>query len=485
MKDIVKSVSKLSIPISLNIASSIVRNKILSIVVGPIGLGVYSQFINLSGLAYSILPIGSLGLINYISKYHAENKNDEINYLLHYFFKRNFLVSIAASMFIFLTRDSISVWLFSGSDFSNLLTLFSIFIPFNLVLNFVDIYLKSVRQINTYVIFLSINSLVSLICTIPLIYFWGIEGALLALIFSVLLNLMTGYLILRRTKMIQNFRSTKVVENSVISNIYKVGIVSLVSMALQNTTFLFVRSLIADKLGLTDVGIFQCVYSLSAGYFGIFFTVMGNYSIPKISSLKDSTDIIDELNNTVKFLLLVYVPLISCMFTLRSIIIPLLYSGEFVASKELLIFQLPAELVRAFSWIMGLWLIPKLQIRKWIYFELIFYISFSLFSYILITFGGIGLKSISISYLVAYVLFFFINFIYARLNLKFTFSFYNIKFLMISSCCLICVFVVSGFFENAGYYVILPLLSVWFYLIFKKGDLKKLLEIFQSRFQTK
>ena len=480
MRDILRSVSKLSIPIGLNISLSLIKNKILSVVVGPIGLGIYSQIVNLSGLTYAILPIGSMGLIRYISRYYANERMDEISYILKYFFKRNLFFSIIFSITIILFRDTLSKWLFSGSDFSNLLVLFSIFIPLNLLLNFMDIYLKSIREINAYVLFLSANSLVSLVCNIPLIYFFGVEGAVLALILSVLLNLLTGFVILRRYKMFLNFKSNSVVEDLIIKNIYKIGIVGLVSMGIQNITFLSIRSLLAEKLGLNEVGIFQCVYSLSAGYFGIFFTLMGNYSIPKISSLKNTPEIIYELNSTAKFLLLIYIPLIIFMFVSRSYIIPILYSSDFTSAKYLLIFQLPAELVRAFSWIMGLWLLPNLKIKKWITFEIIFYFSFFCLSYILISFYDMGVKAISISYLCSYILFFFINYFYAAISINFRFSKFNVKFLLISIFFLFLIFFISNADETLGYYIFLPLLTFWAVLLFRKEDIKKIKEILQK-----
>ncbi len=480
MKEILKSISKLSIPTVLNLLLSLVRNKLLALIVGPIGLGIFSQIGNLSAIAYSILPIGSIGLVRYISNYYEDKRINEISYFIKYFFMRNIFISIIISVIIIVFRDFISNLLFSNSDFSNLLILFSLFIPLNLITSFIDIYLRGIRKINVYVVFMSINSIVSLLCTIPLIYFWGIEGAVIALVVSIIISIINGFAILKKNNLLLDFKTKHVVDKSALSNIYKLGIVTLISMAVQNFTILTIKSIIARKLGLKDVGIFQCVYSISVSYFGIFFALMGTYSIPKVSSFKTLEQINVELNETIKFLLLFYIPIIIFIFITRTFVISVLYSSEFSFAKYLLVFQLPAELFRAFSWVMGLWLIPRLKVKQWIIFELIFYSLFLGSFYILIQYFDSGVKSASISYLFSYFIFLLINYFYTTKNINFKVSDSNLKILLISIPFLLTAYLVSYYFEYIGFFILIPILTGWGLLVIKKNDFIKLKDIIRS-----
>lgn len=477
MKEILKSISKLSIPTLLNLLLSLVRNKLLAIIVGPIGLGIFSQINNLSAIAYSILPIGSIGLVRYISSYYEDKRIEEISYFIKYFFVRNILFSILISLVIIIFRDFISNLLFSNSDFSNLLILFSLFIPLNLITSFIDIYLRGIRKINVYVVFMTINSIVTILCTLPLIYFWGIDGAVLALVISIIISILNGYVILKKNNLLLNFKIRNVVDKSVLSNIYKLGIITLISMAVQNFTILAIKSIIARKLGLKDVGIFQCVYSISVSYFGIFFALMGTYSIPKISSFKTLREINIELNETLKFLLLFYIPIIIFIFITRTYVISILYSNDFMAAKYLLVFQLPAELFRAFSWVMGLWLIPRLKVKQWIAFELIFYSLFLGLFYVLIQYFNIGVKAASISYLISYLIFLLINYFYTSRSINYQFSDSNLKILLKSIPFLLIAYLCSYFYEYLGYIILIPVLTGWGFIVIKKADIIKIKEI--------
>jgi PST family polysaccharide transporter len=482
LKELIKSVSKLSIPTGLNFFSSILRNKIIALVTGPIGLGIYSQFINLSILTTAILPVGSLGLMTYISRYYEDKRLDEISSMVKYFFKRNLLISFIIVFSLLILRNYFSTLIFASPNLSPLLILFSFTIPLNLILNFVDIYLRGIRMINKYALFLSINSLIFTLVSVPLVYFWGINGAIAAMVLSTIISLLTSFLLLKKNNLILKFGKNTLVEKTAINNIYFLGLGALVTLAAQQVTMLAIKSTLASELGLGKVGEFQCVYSISAGYFGVFFSLIATYSIPKVSALKDRIMIIDELNSTLKFLVIIFTPLIILMFSMRTLVIQILYSSEFLNAKELLIYQLPAEFVRALSWVTGLWLIPGLKIKQWIIFDSIFYFLFFILFYILLMYFGLGIKAASISYLVSYLTLFTMYFLYSVRIINFKFNKGNLKLLFLSIIFLLLGFSISFINEYIGFYFILPILLGWTVVVFQKDDIEKIKAIIQNKF---
>jgi PST family polysaccharide transporter len=484
LKELLKSISKLTIPTVINLVFSILRNKVLAVVVGPIGLGVYSQIINMSNLIYAILPIGAIGLIRYTSNYYENNRKEDIAYLYKYFFKRNLIVSFVLAFLIVFFRQDISFYLFSSAEYSNYFILLSIIVPINLLFSFIDIYLRGIRKINVYVLFLSINSLLSIIFTIPLIIFAGIYGAIIALVSNILLSIIVGFIILKKYELFLDFKVTAKIDSATINNIYKFGFASLISLVLQNVVILLIRSIVAAKLSLNDVGLFQSVYSISTGYFGIFFTLMSTYSIPKLSALNKMSEINNEVNTTIKLLLLVYTPIIVFFFVFRSYAIKLLYSSDFVLAKGLLIYQAPAEFFKALSWVMGLWLIPTLRIKQWMTFEILYYCLFFLFFYLFIEVAGLGLKSTSISYLISYIVFFIINYIYFIKTSKFKFSRENLKIILSSFLVLMFSFLFSYLYEPIFYYFFFPIIIIWLLIVYKKADLDQLVRLLRIKMKN-
>lgn len=481
MKELIKSLSKLSIPAVLNILSSLLRNKILAIVVGPLGLGIYSQITNLTNLVFATLPIGSLGLLRYTSNYYENNKTEEIAFLFKYFFKRNIIIAIFLAATVVIFRDYISTYLFSNKGYSNYLLLLSGVIPINIISSFIDIYLRGIRKMNIYVLFLSLGSVLSLIVTIPLILIYGIFGIVLSIVLTVIANVSVGFLIIKKYNLFLNFKSKSKLDKTVISSIYKFGIASIISLVLQNVVILIIKSVVALKLALQEVGLFQSIYSISTGYFGIFFTLVSTYSIPKLSAYNSRDDINNEINTTIKFLILTYTPIIISLYVFRSVLMPLLYSSDFDQAKILLVYQLPGEFFKAFSWVMGLWLVPTVRIKQWITFEIVYYFFYLSFFFLLIDYFKIGLKSTSISYLMSYIIFFILNYIYFYRNNNFKFTKDNIKIVLYSCIFITLSFSVSYFYEIEFYYYFIPLFIIWVLLSYKKEDVEQIIKLFKAK----
>ena len=460
----------------MNILSSVLKSKLLAVIAGPLGVGIYSQFLNLSALTTSIFPIGSLGILNYTSNYYEKQKLEEIGIIIGYFLKRNIIYSIVFSVIMIIFSGNLSNILFSNGEYSSLIVLFAAFIPVNLCLSFIDIYLKGIRKLNIYVLFLSLNSIFSTIITLILIYFYSVTGAIYGLIVSVSLNLLIGFLILKKNKLIIKLSFQKKLDVTTKKNIYALGFGSIITLISQNLVILVIKSILAEERGISSVGLFQSVYSISAAYFGIFFTLIGSYSIPKMSSLHDISDMITEMNTTLRFLLLIYTPIIIIMFVLRIYVINLLYSSEFINAQNLLVYQLPAELIRGMSWVLGLWLIPNFKIKQWIFFDLTFYSLFIAFFYIFLRVFDYQLESVSLSYLISYLIYFLINYYYAYKKIQFNLDKNNFKILSIAVLLISSVFVLSFSNIYLSYVVLFPVIIFWFAMFFKKGEFVSLIK---------
>ncbi len=333
---------------------------------------------------------------------------------------------------------------------------------------------------NKYVLFLVLSSFTNVLVNVPLIYFFGLYGAILSFVLLSLINTTIGIFILKRIKLIPNLKKTKKVDRNVISDIYKVGLGSVLAMVMHQLTFIIVRSNIASELGLGSVGIFQSVYAISVNYFGIFFVLLATYSIPKFSTFKTNHENNQELNTTLKFLLILYTPLIIIMFTFRTFFISILYSDEFLSAKDLLIFQLSGDFFRALSWVFNIWLIPNLKIKQWIIFDLIFYLLFfGLFYYMLNS--DFGIKSVSIAYLLAYGFYLIINFAYTKYSLAFKYRNKNLKSLIVSFIVLVTAFIISEYNEYYGYLTILPIILIWMFFVVKKQDYLNLISILSTK----
>lgn len=435
---------------------------------------------NVSSLVSSIFPIGAIGLTTYISKYHGL-ENGKVEGLIYYFIRLNFIVIIIGVILTLPFIDKISFLLFNNNNFDLYLFILLCTIPLSLIFSFTELYLKGIRRINIYVLLTSLISIISLIVFIPAVLLYNFEGALVSIIILPALNSLISIVLLRKIKLFPNFRNRIPVSPELKKDILKIGFSSMFILAITNLIYLFIRTQVILNLGDEQAGIYQAVYSVSNNYFSIIFSIMGVYSIPRLAEISDVKIINIEINNTLKFMLIIFTPMIILFYIFRIYFISILYSNAFISAENLLFYQLIGDFFRVLSWVFGLWLLPALKIKEWFIFDLIFYILFlSIFS-ILFYFYQKNILMISIAYLISYFLHFLINIFYIIKKLKFKFDKNNLQILIISFLLIILSFFISRYYLSTGYYIIPFLLIIWSVGVFSKNDMITISNIIKSK----
>jgi O-antigen/teichoic acid export membrane protein len=245
----------------------------------------------------------------------------------------------------------------------------------------------------------------------------------------------------------------------------------MIILAIQNISYLYIRKVILLEYSISTVGIYQSAFSISTNYFGLFFAIISTYSLPKLSGIKDPNMIVLEINQMLKLVLLIFVPVLSISYTFRIIILNILYNNDFERAGDLLFYQYLGDLCKSISWIFGLWLLPMLKIKEWLFFDLIYYVNFvAIFLFLLYNFE-IGIVSVSISYFIAFLIHALINLFYLKRSLSFMLSSGNIRLLFSSSLAVCAIFLSSHFDISIGYFVLFIVMTIWSFLNITKNDI--------------
>ncbi len=471
IRDLIKSSAKFGVSIGANIFSMVVRTKILAVMLGTAGIGIYSLLMNVSSLLFVVTPFGSNGFTKYVAEYHANNKIREVNFIVRTIFFHNFPVILLLSVVLISAPQLFSKLLLSSESYWNLLLIFSFALPLGFISNLIDLYLRAIRSINLYVKTTVINIFISLLIFVPLVMLWGIRGAVITIGLSYVISIVVNYTFMKKYGVFPRFNETSSVDKSVLRKIYGMGFAMFVMLIVQQLTFLYIRTSIVNSLGIEQLGIYQSVFSISTNYFGLFFTIITNYAIPRLSSFGNNEQIIDEINRILKFFLFLYTPLLVICFVFRIYLISILYSHSFFEAQELFFFQLLGEFLKAISWVFGLWFIPTgLKIKQWSMFDIgnnIFYVALS---YVLINYFYNGIKSISIAYMISYGLFAILQIYYIKKTIKFEFRFRSLYIFVMSFSTIMIIFLASQFNMNYGYYFIAPILTIWVFTTIRKSD---------------
>lgn len=452
--------------------------------IGTLGIGIIAQFNNITGLIFAIIPVGALGFSRYIAEFKESQDFSKIFGLFKIMTFYNIPIAFIISILIILLSKEINVLVFNKEINLIYIFLFSLSIPFGTLSSIFDIYIKSLRLVKEYAKYISYSSLISLILVVPILFIYGILGAVLSLTVTFLVNIIVGIFIVKKNLVFPKIFNKQKIDKDIIYNIYKIGSTSVLMLVLQQLSFLFIRTTISNKLSMEQVGIFQSAFSISNGYFGLFFTIIAAYSIPKLSAIKDINMIINEINQTLKLVLLIYFPLLATCFVFRNLLIVLLYSKSFMEASDLLFFQLQGDFLKSLGWVLGLWLLPMLRLKEWLLFDVIYYVNLVGIFYYLLTVQNMGIKSVSLAYYLSFLIHFILNLIYIRRKLNFKFMDRNLKLLLSSLFCLVVLFVITEYSQLFGYILFPLLISAWFVLNISKNDFLKLKLLFLKANKT-
>ncbi len=444
-------------------------------------MGVYSQLLTVSNLFTFVLSFGlPVGIVKYVSEWTSENKESDANDLMFQIIAFGSIVSLVFVVIFFFVSGSLSELLFDSTEYSLLVVICSLSFPFVFILTVLDSFIRGLKQFAKYVKLSLILAFAGVIVPVVLVYFYGEFGAALSIFVNSVFALILIVFFVHKNKLM-SFKITTAPWNykfDVIKNIMKLGVASLFVGLLDQLIYAFLKTTIVKELGMIENGIYQCALSISNNYINIFFVTMSVYYLPVLSSIKEQNALNNEINIVIRFTILLLLPIITISFVFRTFLIEILFSEEFLRAQDLLFYMFLGDFLKALSWVMGMWMIATLRIKAWVIIDCFYYGSFFILFYVLVNHFDFGLVSLSLSYFVACCLKFTFDLIYLRKKNSFRFGSGN-AFLMTSSLLsILLLFGISLLNEQIGYFAVLPVLVIFYYLTVdnkEMTELKKLL----------
>ena len=179
---------------------------------------------------------------------------------------------------------------------------------------------------------------------------------------------------------------------------------------------------------------------------------MGADYFPRLSGVHtDNLKIKEMVNQQAEMAILIIAPIMLLYLTSLPVLIPLLYSNEFLPIIPFTQWVVLGMLFKAASWTMGFVILAKGETKLFFWIEVLFY---SLL--LCCNVGGyyfFGLEGIGISFLVLYIIHFFVLLTVCgkKYELSFTKSFFKIFVVQLIFCTI--AFLVAYFFQYPIAYI--------------------------------
>ncbi len=442
----------------------------MAVVLGVGGMGVYSQFTNLIGLMNFIVPLGlPFSLTKFISE--REHVSDEEKQKMMFGSLTLILISsLIVSIILILLSGSISELLTGSEQYRPYVIIVAVLAPFSFAVALMEALVRGLKQVKLLTRLLITGAIVSTSISVALTLLWGLTGAIVSITAG---SLLMAAVYISKLKSIGLWKLSKAhfkPDRTIVRNFIGLGLASLAIGAINQLSYLSVRIITIDNLGITSNGIYQSVLGISLNYFSLLFLLISNYTLPKVNSFKEDSQFRTEINDTFRIFNYVLTPLVCIIIVARVVIVNVLYTAEFTPAIHLYKYQFAGDFFKVLSWISGLWIIPKNRIRLWVSLELVTFSLFPLLSLLLIKAGNLDLEAVSIAYLAVNIFHLTMNVFFLKKNVDFSIRTENARMFAMSLLVMTSVILASEFSLTLGYILIVPALLTWFIMVSNENE---------------
>jgi PST family polysaccharide transporter len=356
---------------TLRLAIGFFSIKVTAVYLGAGGLALVGQINNF--LTFAQGGVGS-ALQTGVVKLTAESSGDRHRQLA--VCKTGILLStvvaLPLSVLVGVFSGRISEWLFHTDLYQMVillaapcLTLIVWTYVFNAILN--GLQLKGSLSVAQMV-----AMIVSALIFIPAVYFWGIRGALFGAVIALASGAVVTLPFLFRAGVfsLAELRRAQV-EPGLIKQLLAFFPMLMVNSAIPPLGLILVRDLLGNQVGLEAAGQWQATWRLSEMYLLMLTTGLSLHLMPHLSIKRDVRQFSNELLRSVGQVSALALVAAFPMILFREQIVSVVFTAEFSAVKNLIVWQLIGDVFRMAAWPLRMTLVIRQRSLWYISLELL------------------------------------------------------------------------------------------------------------------
>lgn len=425
-----------------NIAITIIRTKFVAILLGPAGMGI-AGLLSVTILLITKLTNFGLGTsaVKNISEAHASGNTERVSKVATILRRWVWITGLLGSFLMFIFSSWLSELTFGNSKYTYAFMWISITLLLNQLSTGQSVILRGMRKLRYMAQASMVGSVLGLITTIPLYYFYGFDGIVPGIIVTSISSLLLTWFYARKIKL-DPYKVSKATTISEGKGMLRMGFMISLSGLISLGASYIVRIFISNNGGLEQVGLYNAGFAILNSYVGMIFTAMSTDYYPRLAAVSDSNDKSEiVINQQAEIALLILAPVIIIFLVFINWFVILLYSTKFIGVNDMILYASIGILFKAASWSISFIFLAKGATKLFFWNELtanIYVLALNLLGYYYWGLAGLG-----ISFMVAYLLYLIQVYLVVHRFYDFSFNigFYKIFILQLimAICCLIMV----------------------------------------------
>jgi O-antigen/teichoic acid export membrane protein len=397
---------------AVNILISILRIKVLALLLGPAGIGLLSIYNSLQGMVSTAAGLGmdSSGVRQIASVKGEEQALSRVRRVL---LAAHFVQGALAMVGVWLLRAPIAEWILGDRVYSTEVGLIGVAILMGLLGTAQTALLQGMRRVSDLGRVTVLSALAGTVAGLSAVWLYGEAGLIWFVVVLPLAKIVIARRYTSRLPKPTTARPSAIEIWKVWKPMAKLGSAFMLAALATTATLLYTRSSIVHNLGIDAAGQFAAAWGLAVTYIGFFLGAMGADFYPRLTEVIRDRQITNKLvNDQAQLGLAIGGPLILLMIGMAPWIIRLLYSSEFDEAAGMLQLQMLGNVIKIVGFPLGYMFVAAARSKLYLFTQLnwnaffLFMVWYWLPQY--------GLVAIGVAFSTAYVLNFTIANIFVR-----------------------------------------------------------------------
>ncbi|HET9252352.1 MAG TPA: oligosaccharide flippase family protein, partial [Candidatus Eisenbacteria bacterium] len=432
MRRLVRSTAILGMGSVATLVAAILRAKILAAWLGTSGTGLLAQ---LSGLTSVVVPLATLGAGSGVTTMIAEARGRGDLDRARRVARTATTLAWGVGLALALLMAALSPWLAEGilrdRGYAWVILLGAATIPLSAVASLRITMLQGLGAVKSMALLNALIAAAGIASVIPLAWFFGVRGAVVSLVVVALAYLLLSGRLVRpllpragsQDRGDSNLRAPALeaasaptpapaIDRALLGPLLRFGGSALLVGLSSTLTLLVLRSILVERLGFSQNGIYQVCVGVSGMVMPLILNSITATVWPEIAALPTDRDAAGPMHGAIRLGFLLATGATAALVVGSPVWVPLFYSPEFRPALDLLPYQFLGDYFRTAAWMFGIWLVPRARLRPWVVFDLVY--AAVLLGVFLLLVDRIGVRSVVLAYVAAHVSHAVLHYVLAR-----------------------------------------------------------------------
>ena len=315
----------------LNVVMGLVRNKCVALLLGPGGMGLVSLFNTTISLISQATHLGiSFSAVRHISELYDQRDEVQTAHFVKVVRGWSLLTALIGMLVCIVAGPFLSSTTFSWGDHTLHFILLAPAVGMIAITGGETAILKGQRKLGALALVQIIAALASLVISIPVYYFFWQAGIVPVI---VLMAFVTMCATLRYSLPLYPLRLSGAM--GILGEgmeMVRLGVAFTVAGIVGSAAEMIVRSYLNVVADLDVLGLYNAGYMLTITYAGMVFSAMETDYFPRLSAVNRDVEATNyTVNRQMEVSLLIISPMLTGLIVFLPVLIPLLFSNEFLS----------------------------------------------------------------------------------------------------------------------------------------------------------